>query len=529
MTPIYERKYRRAVADRKGRAYRLLSLAGMEFKRRIRSVWVIIILVVLGLQIFGFLVGAVFDTMFLVSQPGVEMEGSISELLVRPGGPALATINGNGTIIMDVEVENIGDVKAKCHIDVMPHYRSENWTAVPLQTEMEVGQGATETVSIYVEHLSDAEESFFFAVMVEIFEAYEMGGMVNMGVTASNEDLPSAPEITASEQWTLTAGSSKDFSFTVTNKNSRDFVLTNYEVFVFHGVGLDQYDYYGEPIVNKDDIDQMVIPAGESVVFNHTLSASHWTVARTSIAQFYFSGYYEDDDSQMLFNTTFFELETKMGEKTDYFNNRFFELTSGGNNYVFTVLLAAIAGGAVISEDLRTKAITLMLSRPIRRVDYLLAKFLSVFFVVSIFTVGVYSVTFFIVLLMSTVSFDFFFSHIWILGSVLLKGIITAFFYSTVVLFFSSVTDKKWLASIAAIGTFFISSIFSGIIGIFVRKPWTHMVSLEANLNQLSSYLFNVPAPFDYPWYHSLMLITALSALLITAMYLRIKGVEFSE
>jgi len=66
----------------------------------------------------------------------------------------------------------------------------------------------------------------------------------------------------------------------------------------------------------------------------------------------------------------------------DYYGDFF---TQGGTR-IFLISIAAIASGGVIGNDMANKSIHLYLSRPISRLDYLIARFIPVFLIMILVT-----------------------------------------------------------------------------------------------------------------------------------------------
>ena len=115
-------------------------------------------------------------------------------------------------------------------------------------------------------------------------------------------------------------------------------------------------------------------------------------------------------------------------------------------------LFIAIVASDMLSEDTSSKSTYLYFSRPIKRVDYLIGKYLAVFFLCSMLTIIPITMSFFMVLLRSGESWSFMYHSM----DTYAKGMIFLFFmcilFSGLVLMFSSLTDNGRQAAIMFLG-----------------------------------------------------------------------------
>ena len=155
--------------------------------------------------------------------------------------------------------------------------------------------------------------------------------------------------------------------------------------------------------------------------------------------------------------------------------------------------------------------------------------FVDRFAMVSMFSILGYIVIFFTTFLLTSVSFMFFIEHLWILPIIIFKGFLATLVYGSIVFLFSATTNKKWLASIGVIALVFISEIVTTIVYDMLGKDWVYMLSVEQNLTQVASFIFDVNPPFESEWYYSGIILISIVIVCLSLVYLRIAKTELSE
>ena len=151
MTPVYKRGYREAGKERRGQLDRSLAIFFTEFKGRIRSGWVIFLLVVCLLSLTVQILNIAFGAMFIVDQSGIAPEGdtnlmfgtdSDTMLIISPGG------NGNVTIV----VTNQGETASTPEFDIRFESMDPIWKYYVSNQQTSIGPGETVEITIPVEH-----------------------------------------------------------------------------------------------------------------------------------------------------------------------------------------------------------------------------------------------------------------------------------------------------------------------------------------------------------------------------------------
>ena len=130
--------------------------------------------------------------------------------------------------------------------------------------------------------------------------------------------------------------------------------------------------------------------------------------------------------------------------------------------YLFTVILVSMVCSDLIAEDLRSRSLTLYMSRALRPENYLAGKALGALTVISIFTLlpplilGI-AVT-------ATQSGSDYLGSLGVIGRTLVASILLTVFMVPLGLMLSSLTSRK---TYAAVGTFMVAYVLQLIAGIF--------------------------------------------------------------
>ncbi len=123
-----------------------------------------------------------------------------------------------------------------------------------------------------------------------------------------------------------------------------------------------------------------------------------------------------------------------------------------GGIRLFLVTLAAIASGGLIANDMNDKSLHLYLSRPISRLDYLIARFIPIFLLLIFVTVLPNLIIFITQWSNSGLEFDWIKNHKWLIFDIILQGLFYSASYSIIGLTFSTLINREYRAA----GAFFL-------------------------------------------------------------------------
>ena len=172
-------------------------------------------------------------------------------------------------------------------------------------------------------------------------------------------------------------------------------------------------------------------------------------------------------------------------------------LGNAGGTKLFLIAIAAAASGGIIGNDIANKSIHLYLSRPISRVDYLIARFIPVFMLLLMVTVLPN-----LMILRSMWSGNgleaaWLLDRKWLGINILLQGILYSASYSILGLTFSTLIKKEGIASSAfflfVYGTSLICETFFTILNAFGvdQADFVLLMSVNHLIDMISYAIFD--------------------------------------
>jgi len=168
---------------------------------------------------------------------------------------------------------------------------------------------------------------------------------------------------------------------------------------------------------------------------------------------------------------------------------------NAGMIFLPIVFISALNAGT-IANDKKHNSLALYMARPINRVDYVLGKAISVYFVSTFATVIPWLVFLLAYTLLMDVRGTTFFDTLWVYLSTIASGIVVIFFLGSIVLMFSSMSKQSVLGGILAILVLYLPSLLSTIIAQFTELPWIHYFSISQLILAAIYLVFGSPS-FD--------------------------------
>jgi ABC-2 type transport system permease protein len=157
------------------------------------------------------------------------------------------------------------------------------------------------------------------------------------------------------------------------------------------------------------------------------------------------------------------------------------------------LLFAATAGPELLCPDRRQNVLALIFTRPVTRLDYLLAKLAALLLVVGLIAV----VPLLVLFLGNTLTADsaaiYLRENLDDLGRILLAGGALTVFYSVVALAAASLTDRRALATAGLLGVLLGSSALANILFFTTRfdgRRWFALLSLGGAPGRFVDWLF---------------------------------------
>jgi len=205
------------------------------------------------------------------------------------------------------------------------------------------------------------------------------------------------------------------------------------------------------------------------------------------------------------------------------------------NNPMFSMILmvlSATVGASLISRDVRHRALLMYFSRSITRVDYLVGKFLALVLFLTFVTLVPGLVLFLGQLGMGQERIGTP-ERLGDLGSIVLHSLILTVPMSAVVLAFSSITKRTYLAAILWVTFYFLSTTLSPTLVLALKTDWPKMLSwqnLTAHLGDLC-YAQRGPAThvLDCGAGPPLLILGSLTVLSLALVWRRLRSTETEE
>ena len=166
-----------------------------------------------------------------------------------------------------------------------------------------------------------------------------------------------------------------------------------------------------------------------------------------------------------------------------------------GGVRLFLVTLAAISSSGLIANDMTDKSLHLYLSRPISRLDYLIARFIPVFLLLMCVTALPNLIVYVNQWGEAGLEFDWIKNHKWLLLDILILGSFYSASYSIIGLTFSTAINREsWAA-----GAFFLfvygSAIIIEIFHLMINDDRVLLLSIIHLLDIIGFYIFDTQ-----PW-----------------------------
>ena len=177
--------------------------------------------------------------------------------------------------------------------------------------------------------------------------------------------------------------------------------------------------------------------------------------------------------------------------------NFYGDLQLGGTR-IFLVMLAAVASSGLIANDLTDKSIHLYLSRPISRLDYLIARIIPIFLLMITVTALPNLAIFISQFSKSGLDFNFLSDNRWTLSNLILQAIFYSISYSIIGITFSAAINRESLAAVGFFGTVYgVSLIVEIFYTLMIEMDVEHadyilLLSIIHFLDIISYKIFNV-------------------------------------
>lgn len=197
------------------------------------------------------------------------------------------------------------------------------------------------------------------------------------------------------------------------------------------------------------------------------------------------------------------------------------------------MVLSATVGASLIARDVRHRALLMYFSRSITRADYLVGKFLALVLFLLLVTLGPGLLLFLGQLGMGQERLTFG-QRLGDLGSITLHSLILTVPMSAVVLAFSSLTKRTYLAAILWATFYFLSLSLAPALSFALKSDWPKMLSwvnLTAHLGDLcyAKRTASSTAILDCGWEPPLAILASITLVSLALVWRRLRSVEGEE
>ncbi|MGA1848109.1 MAG: ABC transporter permease subunit, partial [Thermoplasmatota archaeon] len=221
------------------------------------------------------------------------------------------------------------------------------------------------------------------------------------------------------------------------------------------------YDWYWDievsPLFDRDENPTGEIQPGEEMEYLLRISAGYYSEKMPyNLLLLATDGYREEYSLSRPFHVI---VNIEGGPEEPGIGEEFHEILWGGEiryeRFMWIIMLTAVAGSGLISNDLKNNTLTLYLSRPITWKEYIFGKFLALSFLLSLITIVPTILLFLAEVAFRDVSLGYILGNIPVLGGMLLAYVITVALFSSVALALSSST-RRWIFAGVGIFAYFI-------------------------------------------------------------------------
>ncbi len=207
-------------------------------------------------------------------------------------------------------------------------------------------------------------------------------------------------------------------------------------------------------------------------------------------------------------------------------NPKFFSTYFNSDFLFFMMLMIMVVSGAgLISDDLKFNSLQLYFARPLAKRDYLIGKMaVLVFFLLSLTLLP--GVLFILFKLVFDGSFRFLATYPWLPLAVVVSSLLTTTFFCLYTLLLSSLSRNRRYVSILIFAVYFLSNVLFGFFYDNFRKPAFALISIQENLQQVGTLLFQQKPSYSVSWVYSFLILAGICLAAVLILHRRVKGVE---
>jgi ABC-2 type transport system permease protein len=201
------------------------------------------------------------------------------------------------------------------------------------------------------------------------------------------------------------------------------------------------------------------------------------------------------------------------------------------------LLFSATAGPELLCPDRQSNVLALYFTRPLSRLDYLLAKAAALLLLMALIALLPLVVLFLGNTLTAPRAVDYLGDHLADVARILFSGAVLTIFYSSVALAVASLSERRSIAVAVLLGTFLVSNVVVGIVVFATDLPgrrWITLLALSHLVDRFVDWVFGEPvmagsiaaqAGFTGPVYlAALLVVTAAATALLSWRISRLRA-----
>lgn len=204
-------------------------------------------------------------------------------------------------------------------------------------------------------------------------------------------------------------------------------------------------------------------------------------------------------------------------------NGKFF-IVFMNTQAVFAVILAAFAGPSLVAPDLSNNALPLYFSRPVSRVEYVVARLFVLLGLLSPVT-WVPGLALF-AMQSGMAGWDWFRAHYWLGLGICAGFLLWILLVSLVAMACSAYVKWRIVAGALVMAFFFVLAGAAQLVNVVLRVSWGTMLNPSMAMNQIWRSMFGVEAIDGFDTANCVMILAGFVALLLWILERKLRPVE---
>ena len=192
---------------------------------------------------------------------------------------------------------------------------------------------------------------------------------------------------------------------------------------------------------------------------------------------------------------------------------------------LFIFFVTIYVGAGLIANDRRANALSLYLSKPLGRAEYVFGK-LAILMAFLLFVTWLPAMTLLAVQMLFSGSMEFVTANLFLVPAITLLAGLQVLLAALTMLALSSLSKSSRFVGILYAGVVLFTSAMFQALRAVTGSSAVAWVSVTANLEQIGDVVFRLPTRYDAPWMVSALVVLGLMALSVVVLERRVRAVE---